>query len=179
MVAPSGGLLAIDDIVGTLGARGTGALAITSNQPGNGGRIEVTSRTYNTTDEGTYGQLIPAYSVYWPVYHLTALGVESSERFRTNVGITKGFGDSGVDVLVSLISSTGAALGSDIWHLEPRQHLKINDIFAALNVPPESNCRVELEALGFSWGGILAYASVIDNRSGDAIYVPAVWMPES
>jgi hypothetical protein len=179
IIAPSGGLLALDDVVGTLGALGAGALTITSNMPGFDGRIEVTSRTYNTTEEGTYGQLIPAYSVYWPVYHLTALGVESSEHFRTNVGITKAFGDSSVDVLVSLISSTGAVLGSDTWHLEPQQHLQINDIFAALKVPPESNCRVEFEALGFSWGGILAYASVIDNRSGDAIYVPAVQLPES
>ncbi len=167
------GVLAIDNVAGRLGGVGAGALFLRCDS-----RILATSRTYNVTAHGTFGQFIPAQvEVYFPnLRRATVLGVTGSEDFRTNVGIMNPNEFAAIQVMVSLVSSTGTLLGSGLQSLEPRAHIQINDIFAALGVAWRSNCRVEFEVENRKFG-FLAYASVIDNRSGDPIYVPAAPIP--
>ncbi len=97
------------------------------------------------------------------------IGVDRSADFRTNIGMVNT--DRPVDVDIRLVSGTGALLGSGIWHLETGSHIQINDIFTVLNVPWQTNCRVDFR-VDDTWASIFAYASVIDNRSGDSVYVP-------
>jgi hypothetical protein len=167
-------LLAIDDVVGSLGASGSGALIVRGYNGNIPGPILVNSRTYNTTAGGTYGQFIPTQQGL--VKLGTILGVERSERFRTNIGLMNPNDDAALEVLLNLVSDTGSLLGSKTYQLEPLQHNQLNDIFAALNVPGQSNCRVDVEVID-SWRGVYAYGSVVDNQSGDPIYVPAanIW----
>jgi len=168
---PSSGVLALEDVVGLLGAHGSGALRLGADAD-----LLATSRTYNLTTDGTYGQLIPAES--WPYYSefrtSTLLGVEGSEERRTNIGMVNP-SNSELDLALRLVSGEGVLLGSRSYQLGPRRHLQVNDVFATLHVPGQANCRVDLEVDGGqSYHGVLAYASVVDNRSGDPMYVPAV-----
>jgi hypothetical protein len=174
------GLLVLRDVVAELGATGNGALRLevsgTSPDPYTYVGAAAVSRTYNVTDHGTYGQLIPADS--GSVVHGTVLGVESSEQYRTNIGMLT-VGDEALEVLVSLISESGTLLASRVWTLQPDRPVQVNDIFGALNVPPQGNCRVDFESQArYGWHWVLAYASIIDNRTGDPIYVPATALPD-
>ncbi len=167
MLPFSGGLLAIDDVVGSLGRSGSGALFVRSNAD-----ILVTSRTYDVTANGTVGQFIPAQSEHRGFISGTVLGVARSSDYRTNVGMLNPNQFSAVDVVVSLVSETGSLLGSATWSLEPLRHIQINDIFSALNVAWRSNCRVHFRVTD-GMHGVFAYASKIDKRSGDPVLVPA------
>jgi hypothetical protein len=173
----AGTMIAIDDVVGQLGGSGTGALrleAVRADGSSSHSSFNATSRTYNTTSSGTYGQFIPAQRLTYN--KSVVLGVERSDEYRTNVGIFNPYYDFPVDVLVSLISDAGGMIGSRTWHLEPQQHLQINDIFWTLNVPWQANCRVDFEVQSYSLR-IFSYGSKIDNRSGDPVYLPAMEHP--
>jgi len=165
------GVLALEDVVSLLGAHGSGALLLEAD-----GNILATSRTSNVTSAGTYGQLIPAEC--WPYHQVlwraTIIGVESSGERRTNLGMVNPDRVATFEVVLRLLSDDGVLLGSRVYPLEPRRHLQVNDLFAALHVAGQTNCRVSLEVEGEpSWLGIRAYASVVDNRSGDPMFVPA------
>jgi hypothetical protein len=169
------GVLAIEDVVGRLGGSGTGALVLTAVGFSGTPQILATSRTYNLAADGTYGQLIPTNE--GAVNEGVILGVERSERFRTNIGMFN-WDDEPLEVLVRLVSGTGTLLGSDTWHLEPNQHVQLNDIFAVLNVPWQSNCRVDL-LVDHSWRSVWGYGSVVDNQTGDPVYIPAMKLYET
>jgi hypothetical protein len=154
----------VNDVVADMGADGSGALWLETPL----GRIAATSRTYNLTDDGTFGQFIPAENRYAPIA-VTAIGVDKSADYRTNIGMFNPW-DSDSTVTIRLISDQGSLLGSRTLAIGSRRHHQINDIFRALGVAPRMNCRVDLRGEPL---GVLGYASVIDNRSGDAIYIPA------
>jgi hypothetical protein len=164
--------LHIPDVVSDLGGNGSGALILEAD-----GFILASSRTYNQTDSGTLGQLIPALDSYSRIKQATILGAERSSEYRTNIGIYNAHYLS-AEVLVRLVSERGALLGSKTWQVEPRRHLQINDIFFALKVPDQRNCRVDLIVQDIGLPSIYAYGSVIDNRSGDSILSPAMGMRE-
>ncbi len=87
--------------------------------------------------------------------------VERSSAFRTNVGLMS---DEAVSVRVTLLDASGRELSSSIHALEPLQL----DQFTI--VEPVVDGHVRIEALS---GRVAAYASVVDNITGDASFVPA------
>jgi hypothetical protein len=106
-------------------------------------------------DGGTYGQFVP--------FTTAARGgdliqVEVSDDFRTNLGAAN-TGIPPVLARFTYLSAEGVVLGTTSRLLGP---------FELTQFPlPVSAARVRVE------GDVLAYASVVDNRSGDAIFVPA------
>lgn len=136
------------------------------------------SRTANHVSDGTYGQFVPA------VPHgrgLTGSGVllhlEKNDRNRSNVGLVEA-GGQGVRLRLQLRDEIGRALGTVERHtLGPWESVQINDIFAALAAPAQDNAYLEVVREGGS-GEFFAYASVIDGDSGDAVFVPAIAIPE-
>jgi subtilisin-like proprotein convertase family protein len=133
--------------------------------------LVVTSRTYNETATGTFGQFIPVE----PSASREAAGTGSivvaplrdDASFRSNFGLveTRGVGGS-----VELI--TRNASGSEIERrslpIAPFSHLQLP--FASAATAGCVACRIEVRADG---GGVKAYGSIVDNRSGDAIFIPA------
>lgn len=162
-------LLGIDDVVSVLGGSGSGALTLESSVP-----LIVTSRTYNLTDDGTYGQFIPAEPWWAGGSRTTMVGIDSSEDYRTNVGIYNPYRSIALDATVRLVTEDGVLLDSNTWRLEPRTHIQLNDIFTVLRTRPETNCRVDVSVPVWAYR-IYAYASVIDNRTGDPVYIPGSW----
>jgi len=75
-----------------------------------------------------------------------------------------------------LVDAADTVLGSRSYPLEPNSPHQVNDVFSWLGVPPQGDCRVELEVVG-GRAAILGYASIIDNLSGDAVFVPAAHVP--
>lgn len=140
----------------------------------------ITSRTFNSGGgNGTFGQAIPGES---PEDGLllgqTGLLIQLSgstdpaSGFRTNVGFLNGSAST-VKVEVTLRGGDGAALGAaKEYTLQPFDYQQITDVFAKFGVGTVSNARAEVRVKEGP-GPVFAYASVVDNKSGDPVYQPA------
>ncbi len=147
---------------------GVGAILITPQQANS--NLLTTSRTYNLTEEGTYGQFIKGYSVN---DFITSgekgylLGLQKDSRMRTNVGFNSL--SEGANLKISLYKGDGTLLASKEKALQANSHYQINDIFADLNVSGNSNSYAIVEVLS---GSVFSYASVVNNQSNDPVFVP-------
>ena len=81
----------------------------------------------------------------------------------------------GKETLVSLklFDLNGVLLGQNQYLVPANQNLQINDVFGSLGAPcTHTGAYARVEVL--SGGSLYPYASVIDNRTGDAIFVPGL-----
>jgi len=165
VVVPLGQVVALDDVIGVaLQTAGGGQLEIQ-------GDVIATSRTYTRSDGGTFGQFIPAV----PVAAIPAVTfiphVQNSDDYRSNVGFAEVSGASGSVDVVIFDAFSGSILSSETYAISPFGHLQIP-------VRPRADqMTVEIRVSGGAQ--VLAYASVIDNRSGDPMFVPAKGVAEA
>lgn len=109
------------------------------------GRLIATSRTYNPTENGTYGKFIKGYntndaigsegakyiirqSEVGHIIHLT-----NSIFFRTNIGFVEVLGKA-VQVNLSIYNDFNNLLGYSSFNLMPMGFLQINDVFGSLGI---------------------------------------------
>ena len=169
----------IDDVVAELfGVDGAGALKVTSSA----GSMAMTSRTYNDPGDATYGQYIPAVPdaealIWGDQVRLVQLAhsPSSGRGYRTNIGFVNTTG-AATTVYVSLYDGDGTNLDTREIVLNPWQYRQINNIFAGAADRELANA---FAVVSTSTGGAayFTYASVVDNRSGDPIFIPAVREP--
>jgi hypothetical protein len=163
-----------DLVQAVFGVTGNGALRITPSD----GSVLVTSRTYNDDPGGTYGQYVPAL----PASAATADGTDvaliqlsrsasGATGYRTNVGFLSLTG-SDMEVEVDLLAASGDLLGSRTFTLLPYEHRQVTDVFALVTDQDVAD-GYALVRTRTSGARFLAYASVVDNRSGDAVFIPA------
>ena len=154
-----------------VGASSAGAIEVQSDQP-----VIVTARTYNEGAAGTFGQFLPGADEN----NELAFGargilpqVKKTTSFRTNVGFVN-LGSSSVTVRTKLYSSTGAQLGNTVTTSLPAFGWKQeNDIFLKAGV---SYCEVGYATVEVttSGGSVWAYASIVDNGTGDPTTIPVM-----
>jgi hypothetical protein len=162
-------IVALDDVVTqTFHAAGTGNLEL----EGDVAHLLITSRTYNATSTGTYGQFIPSQDT------LEAAGVgavlvipqlRNDDEFRTNIGFTEVAGRFG-SVALDLFDASHRLLEHSDYGLLPYAHGQV-PILGGRAGQHHDAVMAELRVSGEA--AILAYGSVVDNLSGDPIYVPA------
>ena len=154
---------------------GAAALRLTPS----GGELAASSRTYNTAATGTFGQFIPGV----PLGEAIATGEQarlvqlsrSADRgkgFRSNVGLVN-LGDEGITVVIDLYRSDGTNLGQTSVALRAWEHRQLTDVFGIVTGGDVEGGYAVLQS-GTPGARLVAYASVVDNRSGDPIYIPAV-----
>jgi subtilisin-like proprotein convertase family protein len=150
-------VLALDDVVArTFETVGTGQLAIGGNAD-----LVVTSRTYTKSANGTYGQFIPAADTSGALFFIPQLQV--NDAFRSNVGFAEAAGASGT-VRVTILDSSGAALEQHDLDVVPFEHLQVG-----ITARGAAAARIEVASGNAK---IVAYGSVVDNVSGDPIFIP-------
>jgi PKD repeat protein len=162
----------LDDVVATtLGRQSvTGAIVVGSNQ-----HLVVTSRTYNDQrDDGTFGQYIPGLVLETALAQgdpARLVQLASNNLYRTNIGMVN-LANRWITVDVTVYSGIGLVLGSDSYNLKPFEHRQDNDVIGDITSAAvvDAFAVVNSDTSGASF---FAYASVIDNRSGDAVYIPA------
>lgn len=171
----AGTSLRIGDVLASeYGHDGTGALRLTVVD----GRLAAASRTYNTSTDGTYGQAVPAVAasdaiMFGDDADLIQLSrsPDPSVGFRTNLGLVNLIG-SPLRVEIDLFTAAGASLGSVARTLQPFEHRQLNDVFRMAGIHDVGDgyavVRTTTEA-----GRFIAYASVVDNGSGDAVFLLA------
>jgi PKD repeat protein len=143
------------------------ALRVCSNQP-----LLVMSRTYNQTAAGTFGQGIPGY----PVAQAIASGERAKltflyegAKFRTNIGFVNTTSGT-VTVNVDFFNSSGAPLGTKPYTLRAYEYVQKTRIFTEVT---GSEVVAGSAVIRPSGGGIFAYASLVDNATGDPTYMNA------
>jgi len=147
-----------------------GTRALVVQAPGDS--LAVSSRTYNLSGSGTFGQLIPgvaAGALVAPGEPAFLLGLSGTAGRRTNLGWVNASGVP-IDVMVDLIGANGDLLARREYAGEPvyAQH-QLNDVFAHLGAAPQAACYARVTATG----AFEPYASVVAGGSGDPIYVAA------
>jgi hypothetical protein len=160
-----------------LATAGQGALLVTPET----GLLAATSRAYNDLGPGTFGQLVPAVTAtagFGPDEAVRLIQLAHStdpgEGFRTNLGFVN-LGDQELDLQVSLYGGDGSHLRNRSLHLGPCEHAQENNIFRNLTISLDS-AYAEV-ASTTSDASYFVYASVIDNRTGDPMYVAGEMLP--
>lgn len=168
MTLLAGTTATIPDVLTWLGAgNGSGALRIEWN--GASGPV-VTSRTYTgRSDGGTYGQSIDPFADAAATSSSIVTGLRSDSQFRSNAGFVNA-STSPLSIRVRLMNDRGSELGSAIVGLAPRSQMQASlaNLFPSLNVATLGHVTMRSEADG---SGLFTYGSVVDNISGDPIFI--------
>jgi subtilisin family serine protease/subtilisin-like proprotein convertase family protein len=173
-IVPHGSSLALDDIVESRFGLESGRGSLVVQDP-SGNPLDGTSRTYTTSASGTFGQFIAplvsgARSTGVGEPPLVVLPITGDDH-RINIGFTEVEGAVAAVAMTVIDGLTGAALGPSTFYLvDAFENLQLNG-----GVPgTEPGSAVEpymTISVVQGQGRIAAYASVIDNRTGDAIFV--------
>ena len=137
------------------------------------------SRTFDVTANGTFGQYIPAipFSTFIGLSKdpnlpaiLSLQQIAQSSAFRTNLGIVEGSGQP-ASVLISVFGDDGSKVAEFPLELAGGQHTQFS--LASKNVDNVTDGRVEVRVLS-PGGKVTAYASVLDNLTNDPLLVSPV-----
>jgi hypothetical protein len=172
-VAPGGVAVLTDVLRTTFGVADTGgALHVTTS--GASGLV-ATARTYNQQATGTLGQFIPAVTSTDATglggRALQILQAEESDRLRCNLGLTE---MSGAETTVEIAAVVPGSLAAPVMRmtLAPFEFRQLNSVFRQMGLGNVFNGRLLIRVISGS-GQVSAYASSIDNESGDPAYIPA------
>ncbi len=134
--------------------------------------LVLASRTYNDQASGTYGQFIPAWaegSFIKPNEVGYISQIVSNSNFRTNMGFAE-FEGKNTQVKVEIYSSEGIKLGEKNYNIEGYKNLQINGVFSDLGISGDVSYSYA-KVTNLSGGSLFPYASVVDNKTGDAIFI--------
>lgn len=169
---PARGTAVLDDIAGSSGFNisGTGAVRVSSARD-----LVATSRIFldlRPLDGGTFGQFVPSVKRGNALRRgaMTQLGNSSNLQVgsRTNIGY---FNPNPVTVTVrlELRAADGTLLGQNTLFLQPlsQQQNGIGGYFPGVDLSNAPNLTLSFDASAPTD----AYASVVDNKAGDQIFV--------
>lgn len=186
LTIPAGGSVVIKDILaGYQGANGgsLGAIMVSGDKA-----FAVTSRAYVVgANGGSYGQTVPPVRDFidntlgdtinaGAVAYLP--GVLHNAGYRTNLGFVAGAGLTGMVVEVRLKAADGSTTGTRTFSIPPNQFVHVQ--FAASTLTPSliDAGAAEMRITGGD-GAVAPYASVVDNVSQDAVFIPSIFPPSS
>lgn len=157
---------------------GAAALRITPTA----GDVLLASRTYNQAPSGTFGQFVPAHTVQQAIVsgtsgRLIQLFHDPSLKsgFRTNLGFVSA-SLVPIDIEIRFATAIGRHLGTYTFQLKPYEFKQLDKAFELVSneVVNGGYATVRTTTTG---GVFFAYASVVDNRTGDPVFVPAALLP--
>ena len=154
---------------------------------GGDGPFAVTSRTYNQAPNGTYGQTVPPARDFLEnatgtVDNASAFayipGLKVNSSYRTNLGFVAATTNNtnGMTLKVTLRNQSGAAIATTNFFVGGGsfQHMQ----FSTQNISDQS---FDIGSADFQIvsgsGSVVPYASVIDNATGDAVFIEGLFPP--
>ncbi len=148
---------------------GNGALRFTVSHAD----VKVTSRTYNAAGAvGTYGQFIPAIDARQALVNGmvgSLIQLQENNDFRANVGLVN-VSDTQTTVEIDLCNASGDLLEVKSVSLDPYEMDQLNQVFSSAGGVDSGYALVRPIS---DHAAVLAYASVVDNQSGDPIAITA------
>lgn len=187
-----GQTVAFDDVaekqfgIGSLGESGSGVLEIRPLDFAGKFEIEpqalefatvASARSYNDTAGGTFGAFVPGISFSKAIGQpaegqksvLSVQHVAQNERYRSNIGLVEGLGQPAT-VLARVFNLAGQKIDEFTMDVPPAGHFQVNGILARRNIDVQE-ARMEFEVVS-GGGKVLIYASVLENSTGDSLFVP-------
>jgi CubicO group peptidase (beta-lactamase class C family) len=158
----------LEDVARQLGVEGTGSIRVTSDGP-----ILVTSRTHSIGGGGTYGQFLDGYRTLDTAGNgdrvwLTQL--QQNELFRSNIGVMN-TGPEEARVLITMFDHDGTELTSRRRTIAQGGRLQLQE--PLLRLAGRDDLTAAYASIEVEQGdGIIAYGSVIDNRTNDPTTIP-------
>ncbi|HEX8620233.1 MAG TPA: PKD domain-containing protein, partial [Thermoanaerobaculia bacterium] len=152
---------------------GAGALTLEATSAGGSPDIRVTSRTFTTGATGTYGQAVPDVRPDLLAQTLFVTGISSNAAYRTNIGLVNRE-SAPVSVTLTLHNALGNTLATRdvIIPANSFQQSGLGAFFPVINGGTYDVLTMKLVAANAS--AVSTYASVIDNRTQDPIYIQGV-----
>ncbi len=157
-----------DDVVGLLGGEGSGSLEISATQP-----VLVSSRTYNQSSEGTFGQYLDGVGAEATIgagNRVWLPQLQQNEDFRTNIGVNNTGGDD-ARVKVRLYDADGVLLSTTQRTISSGRRVQLQEPFDRIAGRTDITSGYAVVEIR-DGDGVTAYASVIDNRTNDPTTVP-------
>jgi hypothetical protein len=157
---------AVSDIVWTaFGVEASGSLIVSTDD---GASFTTCARTYTGT-AATYGQTENGQKmVHGGGDTAYVAGINQSTRFRTNVGAVNA-SDDPITVRARVYSDDGTIQGTKSFALQPWSHAQVS---VASFAPNFGTGYVKWDCPSSGWGiQWVAYASVVDNTTGDAVFI--------
>ena len=162
-----GAQVTLADVVGSqFGVTGKGALLLDT---ADGAYFTTNARSYTTSSGGTYGHEVPGqYMVRGPNAKAFTAGIRVDSVFRTNIGAVNG-SRSSITVRADVLDTVGSIAGSYTFNLPPfgTEQVAVSS-FSSLQGPGSIRWTCVSSNSGVEW---VAYATPVDNASGDAIYL--------
>ncbi len=160
----------LDILASDYSIEGNATLRLESERP-----VVAVSRTYNDTPEGTFGQ----FSRALPLGHAIGdevvghlLMLEDSSRFRTNIGVAN-LSEDEVSVEIEILTAGGAEIGAEVITLPPQRSVQKFRMIRDFTASPVEGARAKVRVLT-PQGRVMAYATVIDNTTGDPTYIEPI-----
>ncbi|MCU1246075.1 MAG: cell surface protein [Acidobacteria bacterium] len=165
---------ALADIFGL--SSGAGALSIEATSATSSPNLKVTSRTFTNGTTGTYGQSVPQVGNVDLDTTLYLTGLASSAAYRTNIGLVNKSASTITTGLI-LFDPSGSVIASTTVTVPGNnfQQSALSSYFPAL--ASRSYEGLSMKVTAPQAGVISVYASVVDNRTQDPIYIQG--MPAS
>ncbi|HSL16287.1 MAG TPA: hypothetical protein VLB51_00110 [Methylomirabilota bacterium] len=158
--------------------RGTAALRVTSL----GGDVMISARTSTPCGSGGCSQFTPAATVEdlaGPDRELRLIQLENTETHRTNIGLISA-ADVPTAVRIDLYLADGTPVGAENVALQPFGFEQVNDVFHSLDEVYVAKSLLDTVSDAYAvitsptaGAAVCAYASVVDNRTNDGIFIPA------
>lgn len=152
----------------------SGAAAIRIDTTSNS--LLVTSRTFNQRVKGSFGAIIEPATAIEAGNSGRLIGLSHDPSLtagaRTNLGLVNAT-TAATQVLVELYNAEGTLLGTTTRDLEPFEHVQLDKVFETVSAGPIADgfATVRSDTPGASF---FAYASVVDNVTGDGDYAPVI-----
>ncbi len=168
-LAPGQSLL-VRDVLGSLfAANGAAALTVRGSRG-----LMAAGRTYNDTSSGSFGHFLPGLDVTgdsllrsFQVGHLLQLEESGADGRRTNIGLVNTT-VLPLEIELTLLNEEGSVLGIINQNLVPNGFVQLDRVLRSVSSSFHRNARAEIR-LKSPVGAVVAYATSIDNRTGDPV----------
>ena len=146
-------------------SQGTGMIRVSTAREN--ARFTARATIVNRGDAGEYGQGVPGVPVDSLATEHVLSGITATAARRTNLGVANPW-QVPASVILTLYGPAGQQLGQLHKIVPALDVLQINDAFTAFGAEavPEASVRVTSQV------GVYAFASIIRNDSGAAVFVP-------
>ena len=147
-------------------------------RPSGPARLVVTTRTYVEKFGGTFGYSVPGVPASTAIGSgVTATVIQldqtsSANGYRSNFGFTEVAGAPATVLVTVATGDTAATLGSKSYPVGANSSVQTNVTDILGSGITASNLYIQFSVVSGS-GRVLPYAAAVDNRSGDAIFMPA------
>ncbi len=167
-----------DVLFAEFGVEGAAALRLEATP----GTVVATSRTYNAVETGTYGQFVPVVGLTQALVsgeqgRLIQLSHDPSltRGFRTNVGLLNPTAGE-VTVTLRFYRGDGIFVGEHPQTLKPYEFTQLDKVLEKVTDQALDDFYVSLTCSP-QGARVFAYASVVDNGTGDPFLVPLQKVP--